>query len=59
MQPNQAWRCEGCGLDLSLQEMCRNGWQDLVCPNCGSQRFVRNQSRLERLRAFLIEWNKV
>jgi DNA-directed RNA polymerase subunit RPC12/RpoP len=50
--------CLSCEEEFSARAIKPNRWDDYPCPACGSLRIERVRTRLERLYAFLMQYNR-
>ncbi len=55
---DRKFACERCGATFTLRRAPKTRWGDAVCPACGSVRIARVVTRLEKLAAFLIDYER-
>lgn len=55
---DRKFACERCGATFTPRRAPRTRWGDAACPTCGSVRLARVVTRLEKLAAFLIDYER-
>jgi len=55
---DRKFACERCGAMFPLRQAHRTRWGDAACPACHSVRIARVVTRLEKLAAFLIDYER-